>query len=244
MASYEKFQNNRLFILGGKLADIMILSLLWVLCSLPVVTMGASTSALYFTVVRCLREKKEDRLAKCFFRSFKSCLKQGIVTEIIYILYGAIVGFDIYIARNGIGGYTLPEFYKSVSYALVLPAAFTLPFIFPLIGRFSNDLKNVFKNSFLLCATHPLHTVLILLTVAAGGFLSVIFPPLLTVIPGLCALLCSFMIEPDFRRALGIEDEEETQEETEEEIETAEERFSRPGIYGSDDEEEEEDEEE
>lgn len=235
MASYEKFQNNRLFILGGKLWNVMVLSLLWLLCSLPVITIGASSSALYFSTVRCLREQKEDTLCRCFFRSFKSNLLQGIVAELIYIVYGGLVGLDIYVARNGINGFELPEFYEPVAYALLLPIAFTLPFVFPSIARFSNKLRNIFKNSFVLCASHPLHTVAILLLVAVSGLVCVLFPPIATVVPCLCAWLCSMMTESDFKKALG-EDEEDEENEDETDIkdeeyeETAE---SRPGIYGS-----------
>ena len=202
MSSFEKYQKNRLFILGGKLGDVMILSLLWLLCSLPVVTAGAATSALYFSVVKCLREKTEDSPRECFFRSFRGCLKQGIAASLIYMVFGGFVAADIYVALNGIGGFTLPEFYKPVAFALVLPIVFTLFFVFPYIGRFSNDLKTIFKNSFLLSAMHVPHVIGLLLLTAAAMLVTVIFPPFVTVTPALCALLGSKMIEADFAQAL------------------------------------------
>lgn len=207
MASFEQYQKNRLFILGGKLGDIMILSLLWLLCSIPVVTAGASTSALYFSVIKCLREKTEDSPRQCFFRSFKGCLKQGIAASLIYIVYGGLAGADIYIALNGAGGYTLPEFYKPIAFALLLPIVFTVFFVFPYIGRFSNDLKSIFKNSFLLSAMHVTHVIALLLLTAAAIFVTVVFPPLVAVTPALCALLGSRMIENDFSQTSAPADE-------------------------------------
>lgn len=201
MTSYDKYQNNRFFKLGGKLGDVMILSLLWLLCSLPVVTVGASTAALYFSVIKCLREKTEERPKDLFFRAFRANAKQGIIATVIYLVYSALLAIDIYVSRNGMGDLTLPAIYEKIAYALILPIAFTLPFIFPCLGRYTNTLKNSFKNSFLLSATHPLHTLAILLITAAGMLVSVLFPPLVTVVPALCALLCSLMIEKDFEQA-------------------------------------------
>lgn len=222
MNTYEKFQNNRFFKLGGKLGDVMILSLLWLLCSLPVVTLGASTAALYFSVMKCLRGQSEERPKDIFFRSFKMNARQGLIATVIYLIYGGLLAVDIYVSRHGIGQLTLPAIYEKVAYALILPIAFTLPFIFPYIGRFSNTLKNCFKNSFLLSATHPLHTVAILLTTAAGTLLSVLFPPLVLVLPALCALLCSLMIEKDFE--LATETRRKALEKAEEERRLAEEQ--------------------
>ena len=142
-----------------------------------------------------------------FFRSFKGCLKQGIAASLIYIVYGGLAAADIYIALNGAGGYTLPEFYKPIAFALLLPIVFTIFYVFPCIGRFSNDLKSIFKNSFLLSAMHITHVIALLLLTAAAMFVAVVFPPLVTVTPALCALLGSKMIESDFEQTSAPADE-------------------------------------
>lgn len=52
------------------LTDILALSVLWLLCSIPVLTLGAATTALYDSVVRCIRYKM-PRPYERFFRTFK-----------------------------------------------------------------------------------------------------------------------------------------------------------------------------
>lgn len=201
MATYEDYQNNKLFILGGKLADLMVLSALWVLCCLPVVTIGASTAALYYSVNKRFGLRAEDSPSSLFFHSFKDNLGQGILLSIIYIVFCGFIVFDIAAANNGIGGVTLPEGYKMFAYVLILPVAFTIFYIFPYISRYSNTIKNCLVNSFLLSAAHIDHTVYLILMNVVTALACLFFPPALLVLPALCSLLSSKLIEKDFARA-------------------------------------------
>ena len=65
------------------LTDIMALSVLWLLCSLPVLTLGAATTALYDSVVRCIRYKQPKPYAR-FFRTFKNELIPGILLTLMW----------------------------------------------------------------------------------------------------------------------------------------------------------------
>lgn len=69
----------------GRLADYFILSILWLLCSLPVVTLGTASIALYDTVAHCLRSK-EGNMVKRFFSTFKRELGRGILLTILWAL--------------------------------------------------------------------------------------------------------------------------------------------------------------
>ncbi len=201
MTTYEGYQKNKLFILGGKLADLMILSALWLLCCLPVVTIGSSTAALYYSVNKRFGLKAEDNPSTLFFHSFKDNLKQGILLTIIYLVFCGFIVFDISAANNGIAGFTLPEGYKMFAYVLILPVAFTVFYIFPYISRYSNTVKNCFANSFLLSASHIDHTIYLVLMNVVTALACVVFPPAALVLPALCALLSSKLIEKDFAKA-------------------------------------------
>jgi len=207
LTTYEGYQKNKLFILGGKLADLMILSALWLLCCLPVVTIGSSTAALYYSVNKRLGLKAEDNPSTLFFHSFKDNLKQGILLTIIYLVFCGFIVFDISAANNGIAGFTLPEGYKMFAYVLILPVAFTVFYIFPYISRYSNTIKNCLVNSFLLSASHIDHTFYLILMNAVTALACVFFPPAVLVLPALCALLSSKLIEKDFSYAERREEE-------------------------------------
>lgn len=207
MTTYEGYQKNKLFILGGKLADLMVLSGLWLLCCLPVVTIGPSTAALYYSVNKRFGQKAEDNPSALFFHSFKDNLKQGILLTIIYIVFCGFIAFDIAASRNGIAGFTLPEGYEMFAYVLILPVVFTVFYIFPCISRYSNTVKNSLMNSFLLSATHIGHTVCLVLMNAVTALACVFFPPVVLVLPALCTLLSSKLIEKDFAAAAAAEEE-------------------------------------
>lgn len=203
MPSYESYSKNYLFILGGHLADMMILSLLWLLFSIPIVTMGASTAALYYATSKHFSDSSEKPFQD-FIRSFKQNYKQGILLTLIYLVYGGLLAFDIYVARNGFHGITLPAIYEQVAYVLTLPIIFTLPYVFAYLSRFNNTIKETLKHCFFFCATHILHTLIILLIVLASGIAMVLFPPCALVVPAAGSYLCSHYIEKDFRQALEI----------------------------------------
>ena len=74
------------------LTDIMALSVLWLLCSLPVLTLGAATTALYDSVVRCIRYKQPKPYAR-FFRTFKNELIPGIL---LTLMWGAVAALGLW----------------------------------------------------------------------------------------------------------------------------------------------------
>nr|MCR5799974.1 YesL family protein [Lachnospiraceae bacterium] len=95
--SFDRITNSWLYKAGKAVGDVVIISLFFVLFCLPVVTIGVSISALYYTVYRKYTKKSDD-ISKDFFRAVRSNLKNGIIIHIIYSLYSAIVGFNIYFA--------------------------------------------------------------------------------------------------------------------------------------------------
>lgn len=58
----------------GKLGDLIILNILWIVCSIPVFTAGASTTAVYYVTLKLVRDE-DDSTIRSFFRSFKSNFK-------------------------------------------------------------------------------------------------------------------------------------------------------------------------
>ena len=200
MATYEDFQNNRFFKLGGKLSDIMVLSGLFVLCSLPVLTAGASAAALYYGTVKCFR-KGSERPAREFWHSFKDNLRQGVAFSLIYLVFCGLIAFDIAASYKGVAGVQLPEGYRMFAFLLILPVAFTLFYVFPYISRYSAPMGLVLRNSFLLSASHIDHLLILIFITAAALAGCVFFPPAALVLPGLGALLSSKLIEKDFAKA-------------------------------------------
>ena len=81
------------------LADFFILTVLWAFCSLPVITMGSSTAALYYVTLKMAKDQ-EGKLSEQFFGSFKQNLKQGILIFAGFLLVGSVLVIDILWALN------------------------------------------------------------------------------------------------------------------------------------------------
>ena len=216
--SFEHITNSWLYKASKAIGDIVIMSALFLLCCLPVVTIGASASALYFTVYRKY-QMRSDSLSKDFMRSFKENLKSGIILNMLYLIYGGAVGFNIWFAINGLGDIKLPDWYLLVSFVPLLPIIFTLPFVYPLLARFRNGIKGTIMNSFTLCMMSFPKFLLILLIAAAAIAVSIFFPPSALITPVAATYLIQMLTEKSFEAAMRVE---KAREESDEEIESGE----------------------
>ena len=202
--SFDHIQNSWLYRLSKSIGDVVIISALFLLFCLPVVTIGASVTALYYTVYRKYH-KHIDEVSKDFMRSLKDNLKNATIIHIIYLLYSALVGFNIYFALNGFGGVKLPDWYIVVSFIPVLPVIFTLPFVYPLLARFSNGLKGTVTNSYTLCMINFPKFLLIWLIFIVALAISVCFPPAALLTPAGAMYLTQMITEKAFAKAIAVE---------------------------------------
>ena len=182
-----------------KLSTSCLLNVLWVLCSIPVFTIGASTTALYSVTLK-MADNAEHNIIKQFFESFRRNFIQATRLWLILLAAGAVLGFDGYIAghmRTVTTG--VPAVHWTLNLALIIGAAVVyviiLTFTFPLLSRFDNTDAAMLKNAFLLGVRYLFLTI----TVAALHFIMfyaivVIFTPLAIFGEGLVALIASYLM--------------------------------------------------
>lgn len=212
MSAYDRITQSKFYSLGNKLGDLIIISLLWLVFSLPIITLGPSTSALYYATTRRFYHNSQAP-RKDFMHSFRMNLKQGVLLTLICIVYGGLIVFDIYVARNGLGDYTLPAFYEQVAYVLLIPIILTLPYLFAYLSRFSTTLRTIIKHSMVFSIIHPFHAIGLLLIAAVSGAVMIVFPPSALLIPVGGAYLCSKWIERDFDHSLHVGEENDDHDE-------------------------------
>lgn len=127
-------------------AELAWLNILWVVCSLPVFTLGASTAALCTAVRNMIRGSGHWNSA-AFFRAFRDNFKKSTLLWLILLAALALLGADVYILR---------ALFPEQLFWLVLPgvcfALWLMVFIwaFPLTATFENTLWNTIKNAVLL----------------------------------------------------------------------------------------------
>ncbi len=122
----------------SRLWDVFILNILWVVCSLPIVTIGVSTTAAY-TVALKMIEDKEGYVARGFFKAFRQNLKQGFGMSVIVIIFSGALYVD-FMFSGQIGFFIL---------GLVSAFLFCIAIIytFPLLARYENTLFRTIRNS-------------------------------------------------------------------------------------------------
>ena len=176
----------------GKIFDIMLVSLLWVLCCIPIITIGPATTALYYCVVKSIRRER-GYVAKEFFHSFKVNLKQGTIVGLIFILLAVVMSFNFHIVRQMEGklGSILFGIYIALSLFIIITAIY----VFPNLSRFTLTFKNLFKNSIIMAIRHLPFTIIIAVIVAFAAFLMWWIPIAALFVPGVACLLVSFLME-------------------------------------------------
>lgn len=159
--------NGKFYALVEDIADIFYLNVLWLICSLPIITIGASTTALLYVSMR--RELGEDSyILKDFFRSFKeNFLESSYVWVIMLLLDSALVCAAVWCLRNGSAIAMI--LLVLISFAFII-CALVLLYIFALLARFKNTLSTAVINAFLISIKYWKETLFM-----AGLILAIIF---------------------------------------------------------------------
>ena len=181
---------------GSLIADIMILSFFWILFSIPLFTIGTSTTALYYVMTRRI-SNREGYLFRDFWTSFKSNFKQTTIIWIIFIVVFYILFINI---KNIDLVGNMKTFIFPVQICFLIELVLCLLYIIPINARFEISLKDSFKTAFFMANRHLLTSVVCVLTGAAIVFASLYTGILFLVAMGLYVYLTSFLFIRIFRK--------------------------------------------
>ena len=172
--------------------------MVWLVTSLPVVTAGAASTALYYTVVKVVRHER-GRLLPSYFAAFKSNFKESTRALLLLLGYAALGAADMYaLALMGLGRDSGSAVYY-LSILFFVPPVLTALWVFPYVSRFGNTLKGTLKYVWYLLIRNFGKTLL-LAAITGGTVLICWLMPLITpLLPGVSCFLASLVIEPVFR---------------------------------------------
>lgn len=151
--------NGKILELLWKPIHIMFLNLLWVLFSLPVVTMGASTAALYSVMIK-LKNGTEGKLFRDFWEAFRANFRQATIMWLIIVFAAIVFTTDIvyFVNMGGFAGTFLAMIFFGLDVALLLMTMY----VFPLQAVFDNKIGTTVKSAFYLAFRHLGWTILLL----------------------------------------------------------------------------------
>lgn len=200
----------------GKLGDLIILNILWIICSIPIFTIGASTTAVYYVTLKLVRDD-DGYTIKSFFKSFKENFKQATVIWLILLAAGLVLGFDLYFAFMVVtGNSAVRTLFTAAIGALTLIWLFILTYAFPLQSRFYNPVKRTLFNAMFMSIRHFFHTLGMLAIDAAllfFSYLSLFYSPQFTVLAvlfgfPLIAFVNSYIFNSVFKKYIPKETED------------------------------------
>ncbi len=192
------------------LFDLIALSVLWVVFSLPVFTMGAASAALYHAVYHHVR-KGEDYIWSSFFDAFKANFKRQTLAWLVALGILAVLTFDAIVFRSI---YLAGKPFGWVYYAVLVLLAFAVTWTVYLAAygaRFNGSVKDVLRFSFILFRAHPILLLCVMVLVVGGIALALTVAPLMIIIPAGVYWGSTFPLEAAFRKHMQPEDLERVQ---------------------------------
>ena len=206
------FDINNGFMQGiSKIVDCIFLALLWILCSIPIFTIGAASSAMYYTFHKVIREGR-GYLLESFFGSFKSSFKQStimwIILLIIYVLN--FFGYSILWAMN-VEGYGVTFFMIMQTIVLSFVTICGI-YAFAYEARFEDSVKTIIKNSVLLSILNFGWSLVLIVIFAFALALALLVPSLCFVFITLYNWAANSILEAVFKKIMptkALEEEDE-----------------------------------
>jgi uncharacterized membrane protein YesL len=177
-----------------KIVTSVYLNILWFVCCIPIFTVGASTTALFY-VTEKMAKNEEGHVTSAFFRSFKENFRQGTVIWLILLAVGIVLGIDGYILWHMKFENAFWTLCSAVFLVALAAYAIILMYIFPLLARFDNTTLAMFKNAIIIGMRFLLCTVLMAVIYFVMAFVIInIFTPAVIFGMGFCAFLCSCLL--------------------------------------------------
>lgn len=161
--------DNPFFAFMGRVGDILILNILFVITSIPIVTIGMSLSAMYRVTLRMAR-KESNYVAKEYFRACREEWKKSTVIWLIMLVSGGVLVFDVAVGKD------MWNALNAAVGALIFIWGMLFTYVFAVQARFENTVKNIFKNALYMAVRHFPFTVIMMV---------------LNAIPALCILFGS-----------------------------------------------------
>ena len=149
----KKIKNKMIPVLS-KLSDLILLNIIFILFSIPVITIGSSLTAMYYVLLK-IEKNEESYIFKSFVKSFKLNLVQGIQLTLTLILPFLLLLLNLFIFKF--------EYIKYMTIFLLFLISSIMFYAFPLLAKYDNSNMNILKNSLILTIANLPRTIVYVL---------------------------------------------------------------------------------
>lgn len=177
--------DGRLFDFFSRLADLILLNFLFLLTSIPIVTIGSSCTALY-TVTIHMADHTESYITRSYFTAWKNNLKSGTAVWIPALLLLLLCNWNLSVLPV-MPHNALPVLLLCFQLLFLFMLCGMLLYLFCLLAVYKNTLKNMIKNAVIMTFRFLPYTILCLC-------ISLIWPALIILLPNITGILLSIMM--------------------------------------------------
>ena len=152
--------DSRIMIFLSRVADLVILNILWLVCCVPVVTIGASTTAMYH-VIRHWQKDSVSSIVRDFFQSFKEDFKQATPVYLILLIPTVAVVMNAMLIFNPENSAAVPSYLLVIWFISALILLFISSFVYPVMAFFADSIFKTLRNAMVLALANLPRTILI-----------------------------------------------------------------------------------
>ena len=173
-------KGQKFFAFATKLAQLMWLNILTIVCSLPIITVGAAFTAMHRVLVDIYRDE-DNKITKTYFVSFKKNFWQATKIWLLYLVFYAILLAD-YWALKALDNNAI-RYLNILLPVLVLISSLSLSWVFVMQSRYTLSTKDTIAFSFTRIIAFPLRTLCMGATLLAPFVLTIYFPRFFILVP-------------------------------------------------------------
>lgn len=190
---------NRFWMFIEKVMDVALISLLWLVCSLPLVTIGAATTAVFQFTLHQVRDE-EGYVWKSFFRAFKQNFRQATVLWLGGLAAGIFLVADIYACfRVPVPG-SMRLLFLAVLGGVSLIYLLTMIYVFPLLACFPVTVRGAVRDGFVMAVGNLPASFMILTVYLVFALLAFYRPGAAVFCAGFAMFVSSYLFHFVFRK--------------------------------------------
>ena len=152
----------------SRAADLILLNILVLVTCFPIITIGASMSAMHYVLIKMVRDE-ENYITRMYFKAFKDNFRQGTIIWLIMMVVIGVFAADFYIMTRT--EMVFPWAVVMAVMAVGIVVFMASMYVFPLQARFINSVGATLKNSFLIMILNFPKSILMLLVYMIPIFL-------------------------------------------------------------------------
>lgn len=153
-------EDNPIFIFVNRMADMIVLNVIFLISCVPIITIGPALTALYYVSINTWK-RSDGYIWKMYTKSFKQNFKQSILMWIMLAVVGFVLGVDVWywFMRLQNSGEGFCKVFLTISIVLFVLYALIFTYVWPIQAKFTNTIAGNVKNALSLAVTHVPETI-------------------------------------------------------------------------------------